>query len=188
MLRGGAGNDGLYGGDGNDVVYGDGGSWRVPGGDDYLQGNAGNDTLVGGGGNDRMVGGTGNDILIGGAGGDYLVGETGADIFQYADVSESRAGVVNGANQLDQIVDFTQGEDRIDLSPIDANGTLMGDQAFTFLTDPAHYTGDWTGVVWQTTAANGIATINVSVNGDSTPEMQIYMSHAYHFTAADFVL
>jgi hypothetical protein len=89
---------------------------------------------------------------------------------------------------LDQIADFTQGQDKIDLSTIDANPALAGDQAFTFIADPAHYTGDWTGVVWQTTAANGIATINVSIDGDAAPEMQIYMSHPYQLTASDFIL
>jgi serralysin len=97
--------------------------------------------------------------------------------------------VINGVNQLDQIADFTQGQDKIDLSAIDANPTLAGDQAFTFITDPAHYTGDWTGVVWETVnPQNGIATINVSINGDAAPEMQIYMSHPYQFTASDFIL
>jgi Ca2+-binding RTX toxin-like protein len=194
-LYGEAGNDSISGGDGNDVVYGDngphrggGGGWHHNDGDDYLQGNAGDDTLYGGGGNDRMVGGTGNDILVGGLGGDYMVGNEGADVFTFTAVEDSQHTVVNGANQLDTIVDFTQGEDTIDLSAIDANPNVDGDQAFTFIADPAHYTGDWTGVVWQTTAANGIATINVSVDGDADPEMQIYMSHAYHFTASDFVL
>jgi hypothetical protein len=42
--------------------------------------------------------------------------------------------------------------------------------------------------VWQTTAANGIVTINVSIDGDADAEMQIYMSHPYQFTANDFIL
>src|SRR5439155_24176517 len=179
-------NDTIRGGDGNDIVRGDGYN-RSPG-DDYLQGNAGDDVLYGDGGNDRMVGGIGNDTLSGGLGGDYLVGNEGADTFQYFSVEESQNILINGVSQQDQIADFTQGQDKIDLSAIDANPTLDGDQAFTFITDPAHYTGDWTGVVWQTTAANGIVTINVSIDGDSAPEMTIYMSHPYQFTASDFIL
>jgi len=42
--------------------------------------------------------------------------------------------------------------------------------------------------VWQTTAANGIVTINVSIDGDADAEMQIYMSHPYQLTASDFFL
>jgi Ca2+-binding RTX toxin-like protein len=187
FLVGGSGNDTIQGGDGNDVVHGDSLNNSVAG-DDYLQGNAGDDVLFGDCGNDRMVGGTGNDTLIGGVGGDFLVGNEGADIFKYTAVEESQNTVLWGANQLDQIADFTQGQDKIDLSTIDANPALAGDQAFTFIADPAHYTGDWTGVVWQTTAANGIATINVSIDGDAAPEMQIYMSHPYQLTASDFIL
>jgi Ca2+-binding RTX toxin-like protein len=167
-------------------VHGDG--YNTAAGDDYLQGNAGDDVLYGDGGNDRMVGGIGNDTLIGGVGGDFLVSNEGADIFRYTAVEESQNIAINGANQLDQIADFTQGQDKIDLSAIDANPTLDGDQAFTFITDPAHYTGDWTGVVWQTTAANGIVTLNVSIDGDAAPEMTIYMSHPYQLTASDFIL
>jgi Ca2+-binding RTX toxin-like protein len=96
--------------------------------------------------------------------------------------------VVNGVQQIDDITDFTRGQDKIDLSAIDANPNLPGNQAFTFIADPAHYTGNWTGVVWQTTGANGVATINVSIDGDPAPEMQIYMSHPYQFTASDFIL
>jgi Ca2+-binding RTX toxin-like protein len=187
-LTGGNGNDIIQGGNGNDAIRGDGFAGRP--GDDYLQGNAGDDVLSGEGGNDRMVGGTGNDTLSGGIGGDYLVGNEGADIFQYFAVEESQNVLINGVNQLDQIVDFTLGQDKIDLSAIDANPTLDGDQAFTFIADPAHYTGDWTGVVWQTILdpRNGIATLNVSIDGDAAAEMQIYMSHPYQFTANDFIL
>src|SRR5262249_37319852 len=92
---------------------------------------------------ETIHGGTGNDTLSGGLGGDYLFGDAGADVFQYTAVEESQAIVINGVNQLDQIVDFTQGQDKIDLSAIDANPTLDGDQAFVFVADPAHYTGDW---------------------------------------------
>jgi Ca2+-binding RTX toxin-like protein len=186
-LWGGTGNDSVFGGDGNDIVYGDT-SWPR-GGDDYLQGNAGDDTLIGGYGNDRMVGGTGNDVLIGGMGGDYMVGDAGTDTFRFADVLESQNRLSWGVKQLDTIVDFTQGQDKIDLSLIDANAALAGDQAFTFLDDPSHYTGDWSGKVWETTdARTGIATLNVSINSDGGAEMQIYMSHAYTFTANNFLL
>jgi len=186
-LMGSRGNDSLYGGNGNDRLVGDG-SFRATG-NDYLQGNAGNDTLLGGRGNDTLVGGSGNDSMSGGLGGDKLVGETGVDVFQYAFVEESQAIVVDGVNQLDQIVDFVQGEDKIDLSAIDADPAVQGDQAFAFVADPAHYIGDWSGVVWETTdIRSGRATINVSVDDDPAAEMQIDMSHPYQFTAGDFIL
>jgi Ca2+-binding RTX toxin-like protein len=188
LLTGGRGNDDLYGGDGNDVLRGDGSGFRS-GGDDFLLGNSGNDVLEGGRGNDRMNGGSGNDTLSGGLGGDLLVGEEGTDVFQYFSVQESQNVVVDGALQLDQISDFTQGQDKIDLSAIDANPMLAGDQAFVFIADPAHHIGDWTGTVWQTAdPRTGNITLNVSVDASPASEMQIYMSYPYVFTAADFIL
>ena len=65
---------------------------------------------------------------------------------------------------------------------------MRATRAFAFLADPANHTGDWTGLVWATRSANGIATINVSVDADADAEIQTYMSHAYQFTADDFIL
>jgi hypothetical protein len=56
-----------------------------------------------------------------------LKGGGGADTFRYLAVTES--------NSLgrDHILDFTPGSDRIDLSSIDANRSIGGDQAFTWI-------------------------------------------------------
>jgi Ca2+-binding RTX toxin-like protein len=190
VLVGGLGNDTIWGDNGNDLLCGDflNGFIRS-GGDDFMQGNAGDDELQGGWGNDRLVGGSGNDKLWGGAGGDLLVGNDGADLFQYFDLSESKNGTLNGALQMDTISDFTQGQDKIDLSAIDTNSTVAGDQAFTFIADPTHYIGSWAGTVWATAdARTGIITLNISIDESPAAEMQIYMSHPYTFTASDFIL
>lgn len=172
-------------------------------GDDKVLGRAGDDQLFGGGGNDTLDGGLGNDVLSGGFGADVLIGEQGADIFKYTSVAESSGAVVNGVMQVDDISDFTQGQDKIDLSAIDANGTLAGDQAFTFLEtpppsdvvvdhpagsdDPAPIT-DWTGLVWSEVDSNGHTTIFVSTDADADPEMQIYLPQAIQLHASDFIL
>ena len=87
----------LDGGAGDDTLYGGPG-----GGDDLMLGNAGNDRLFGGLGNDRLDGGAGNDRLAGGAGGDVFVFAPG-----------------HGA---DTITDFTNSQDRIDLTAYDLSG------------------------------------------------------------------
>jgi len=89
-LSGGDGGDYLVGAGGNDILNGDNG-------DDALSGGAGNDTLNGGAGNDYLVGGAGNDILTGGAGADKYVFDTAPDLF----------------NNLDRVIGFTAGEDKI---------------------------------------------------------------------------
>jgi Ca2+-binding RTX toxin-like protein len=181
----------------NDVFHG-------ADGDDKVLGRGGDDQLFGGGGNDTLDGGLGNDILSGGLGADVLMGEQGADIFKYTSVDESSGAVVNGVVQIDDITDFTQGEDKIDLSAIDANGALPGDQAFTFLENPPppsdvvvdHPAGtddpppitDWTGLVWSETDGNGHTTIFVSTDADADPEMQIYMPQTIQLHASDFIL
>jgi len=180
----------------NDVFHG-------ADGDDKVVARAGDDQLFGGGGNDTLVAGEGNDILSGGAGADVLIGEQGADIFKYTAVEESSGALVNGVLQIDDITDFTQGVDKIDLSAIDANGTLAGDQAFTFLDTPPpsdievdHPAGtddpvpitDWTGLVWSVTDGAGHTTIFVSTDADADAEMQIYMPQTITLHASDFIL
>jgi hypothetical protein len=68
-------------------------------------------------------------------------------MFRYLGVANSHAVMVEGVNRLDQIVDFTQGADKIDLSATDTIDAFAGDQAFVFIADPVHYSGSRTGVV-----------------------------------------
>jgi Ca2+-binding RTX toxin-like protein len=83
--------------------------------------------LFGGGGHDVLIGGAGADLIVGGGGQDSLTGGAGADTFRYDSVSDSPAGAT------DLIADFSTGLDKVDLSRIDANALLAGDQAFTWI-------------------------------------------------------
>ena len=68
----------------------------------------------------------GNDTLTGGADQDSLEGGIGADRFDFNSASESPSGGL-----IDHILDFNRLEgDKIDLSTIDANVLLQGNQAF----------------------------------------------------------
>ena len=73
---------------------------------DVIFGGSGNDSLFGGDGYDTLAGGAGNDYLDAGPGNDGLIGGAGNDIFAFT------------ARQFgnDTITDFTQGQDKIDLS------------------------------------------------------------------------
>ena len=75
--------------------------------DDVLNGTAQHETLSGLSGNDHLRGFGGDDVLIGGLGNDTLEGGTGSDTF-----------VLNDLSGLDTIVDFSQSEDRLDLSTL----------------------------------------------------------------------
>jgi serralysin len=89
LIRSGAGRDVVLGGASSDVIFG----------------GAGADSLRGDQGADFIFGGTGNDTIQGGAGTDLLRGGKGADVFEF---------VIAG--DRDQIVDFRNGQDRIDLT------------------------------------------------------------------------
>nr|WP_316653477.1 hypothetical protein [uncultured Gellertiella sp.] len=74
-----------------------------------LDGGDNDDTLYGRGGYDRLLGGNGKDNLHGGLGRDILAGGAGKDYF-YFDTK------LNALTNVDHIVDFTSGTDRIELS------------------------------------------------------------------------
>lgn len=120
-LQGGLGNDKLRGGAGVDSLFGNVGDNRAtPGGfsdNDFLDGGAGNDILRGDGG---------NDILFGGQGADRLEGGSGSDTFDYNLATDSGLA----AGNRDVISDF-RGVDKIDLSGIDADTGLSGNQTFS---------------------------------------------------------
>lgn len=123
ILYGGTSNDELYGGEGNDDIYGGTGN-------DQVEGGAGNDKLRGGDGNDVISGGAGNDRLVGGNGADLLSGGAGKDVFVFNTLANSTVKT----SGRDTILDFNgKAGDRIDLSGIDANGKVSGDQAFSFV-------------------------------------------------------
>ncbi len=84
-------------------------------------GGSGSDLLIGNDVANVLKGGAGNDILYGGLGADQLWGGAGADTFVYGDIAESSAAAP------DTLRDFVSGQDKIDLSGLDAfvNGGLV---------------------------------------------------------------
>ncbi|MGJ8589828.1 MAG: M10 family metallopeptidase C-terminal domain-containing protein, partial [Yoonia sp.] len=139
------------------------------GGSDALFGGRGNDTIQGGGGSDNIAGGLGQDTMSGGA---------GADVFIFNALSDS------WDNNRDVIKDFQVGTDDIDLSIIDANLAVAGDQAFTFTAgvEPTNTAG----AVW-TTEAGGDTIIFVDRDGDGI-DMGIILEDVTGITVSDFIL
>ncbi|NUB46208.1 M10 family metallopeptidase C-terminal domain-containing protein [Fertoebacter nigrum] len=171
------GNDTLNGGNGNDKLYG--------GADhDTLNGGNDDDRLDGGTGNDALYGGAGNDALAGGAGQDKLYGGEGADRFVFYAVSDS-----TGAT-YDKVVGFDFGADKIDLSFIDANTTLAGNQTFNFTGDKPFFTS--AGDLWTEVGGAGIKIFG-DINGDGVADLNIVVygignPYEVDFQGSDFIL
>lgn len=177
-LFGGAGKDVLKGGAGNDKLFGNGGADRLYGdaGNDRLTGGGGNDKLFGGAGKDVLIGGAGNDRLDGGAGADTLTGGKGADTFVFASAKEAKG---------DSITDFSSKQgDIIDLSGIDADTSVAGDQAFTLIDDTAFSGAAGELRVWQ---AGGNTLVAGDVDGDGSADFRITLEGLHDLGASDFL-
>ena len=153
-------------------------------GNDTLSGNGGNDSIDGGAGNDSIDGGFGDDRLSGGTGADTLTGGFGADRFLFdATALLERAAA---APVFDRIVDFSHADgDIIDLSKIDANTGLRGNQAFTFIGD--HAFSEKAGQLH--TVYDGTDTsLEGDLDGDGVADLIIKLSGQVSLVAADFIL
>lgn len=144
-------------------------------GDDLLEGLGGADDLYGGTGDDDLEGGSGDDLLVGGTGFDYLTGGTGEDTFDFNSISESVVG-----SRRDVIKDFHRSElDVVDLSTIDANELLSGNQKFTFIGGLKFH--DKAGELRFISGA-----ISGDTDGDGVADFQIKVSNVTKMYADDF--
>ena len=157
MLDGGAGNDTMQGGLGNDIYYVDSaadtvteaigqgtldrvrttGTYSLAAGSEVeiLETTdataVSNFDLVGNEFGNTIIGNNGSNVIVGGMGLDTMVGGGGADVFVWTSTAETG----HDADQADIVgADFNHAlGDLIALNPIDANTTIGGDQAFTFI-------------------------------------------------------
>jgi Ca2+-binding RTX toxin-like protein len=142
-----------------------------------LVGSAYADSLRGNALANRIEGGNGSDWILGGGGADQLVGDAGADVFVFASEAESTVLV------CDSVLDFNRQQgDKIDVSRIDANTALDGNQAFTFI-GAAAFGGDATG---QLRYEGGV--LYGSVDADADAEFALVLTGTPALLAADFLL
>jgi Ca2+-binding RTX toxin-like protein len=137
--------------------------------------------VFGGAGDDDISGSDNADILAGRLGADLLTGNGGNDVFRYNGADESAPGA------SDEIRDFTQG-DIIDLLRIDADTTVEGNQAFTFIggDDFGNKAGELrfehvTGSTWLIQGDR-------DGNGESDFEVTLVIPDSDPITSSDFFL
>lgn len=179
-LKGGAGDDGLIGAGAGDLLKGGPGNDGISGetydgnqdtdSADTMSGGAGDDSLYLRGG-DLADGGDGKDLLlIGGDGDNTLTGGADADTFLF---QPQLYGDTLGVNLITDLAP----EDKIDLSPIDADATQSGNQAFTLVSSLDGHAGeaalvydagaDETALLLDTDG-DGAANITIRLSGDQT--------------------
>jgi serralysin len=125
---------------------------------DYLVGNQVGNVLNGNGGDDVLDGLGGNDTLIGGA---------GADEFRFTTLGGT-----------DRIADFQSGVDIINLSEIDANAGVAGDQAFSWAAAFNHAAGQAV-LTWSAATT----TLSLDVDGDGRSDLDVVING--HVTTAE---
>ena len=139
---------------------------------DILGGDADADHLIGGNESDWLRGHGGDDVLDGGDGDDVLEGGDGSDVFVFGDLGN------------DAILDF-ETLDRIDLSAIDADITIEGDQEFTYINGVAF--SDQAGELrYDSTNANPM--LQGDVDGDGLADMEITLYDPTAFSADVLIL
>lgn len=141
-------------------------------------GGSGNDLIIGNAASNRLNGNGGDDVMSGGDGVDYFTGGTGNDTV-IADINGGTVPTKRGVISLDVFIDFMSGSDKIDLSGIDANTQVDGDQAFVFRgTNANKNAGDLTFKVFDSIngaeRALGMEIDGISGTGAAGPVTVVY--------------
>ena len=114
-----------------------------------------------------------------------MTGGSGRDIFDFNSIRETGYGRA----APDVISDFHHGQDKIDLSGIDARSRMAGNQAFSYMGERAFsgHAGELT-IRHYGSGSHATTSILADVNGDSHADMQIRLSGHINLTRGDFIL
>ena len=149
---------------------------------DRLYGDAGGNGLSGNAGNDYLRGNAGSDRLYGAAGADDLVGGVDADTFVFRAAADSTSSVTG----RDSIFDFSAAQgDRIDVSAMDANTRISGNQAFSFIGSLA-FSGKGGELRVEKSASDTY--VYGDINGDKNADFAIHLDDAITMQGSNFVL
>ncbi|WP_431267383.1 calcium-binding protein [Dankookia sp. P2] len=220
LIWAGSGDDNIYAGFGADTVRGGPGNDTIRGygtfggspsgsgvvnaadGPDRLFGGAGDDVIYGAGGNDRLSGGEGADTLVGGVGADRLVGGHGPDVFLFGRSVEPFSFTLSldtgiGPGRRDIVLDFHQGEDRLDLShywnfaglPGAVTPVFIGTEPFQAIFAPQiRYEIEGDRTIVQFTAPLGSPAPDASPEVPAGPSGEIELVGIHCLAATDFIL
>ncbi|MCW5734877.1 MAG: family 16 glycosylhydrolase [Enhydrobacter sp.] len=134
--------------------------------------------LIGGAGDDVLRGGAQSDRLTGGLGQDDLFGGLGNDRFVFGDAAESTVAAA------DWIRDWNAG-DRIDLSAIDADSGVAGEQAFIYISAAA-FSG--TAGELQVTNNGTDTVVRADLDGNGSADFAVKLTGMHALGKGSFVL
>jgi Ca2+-binding RTX toxin-like protein len=165
-----------------DSIIGDqvGNFLKGGGGIDFISANGGTDTILAGDGNDTVLGGSGFDKFDGGQGADTLTAGSEVDHFIYFAAGDSPVG--NGARDI--IKDFETGIDKINVSLIDANPAVSGNQAFSFIGGGSFNDEGQIRAV----GLNGGTLIQFNTAGNTVTDFEIFLDDPVQMSGSDFFL
>ena len=148
----------------------------------WIYGNGFGCTLKGLGGADYIVGGGGNDSITGGGGADLLWGQAGADRFVFSALTDFAPSATP-----DTIGDFSNADgDKINLSAIDPNSTLAGNQAYSFIGTAAFSATGLSQVRYVVQGADVL--VEIDTTRDQVADQTLLLYGVSALVAADFVL
>lgn len=142
---------------------------------DDIYGSAGTNVIKAGGADDNLHGLGGRDTLEGGA---------DADTFWFHALSDSRVA----ANKRDLILDFVSGEDKIDLTYIDANTELANDQPFHLTANGGQHKFTHDPGEIRIEKPKGLTIVSGDVNGDGKAGFSIALKGHIALVDTDFNL
>ena len=150
-------------------------------------GGAGADEILGNDAANQLSGGGGGDRIRGAGGFDVVRGESGADIFVFDALADSRMSALRSDGKKiapDLLADFVSGEDKIDLSVIDAIAATAANDAFTFIG-----TNAFSGVAGELRIEirDGASHLFLDVDGDRMGDLEI-VSASLNILASDLIL
>jgi Ca2+-binding RTX toxin-like protein len=206
-INGGAGNDTVFGGDGNDWIVAEQGDGNDTYHGDDMVGGSGIDTLdmsaitanitadLGTGmmnrgsvssaqtgtdtiwGVENFVGGSGNDTITASGAVNMIDGGGGNDVFRFLSADHADG---------DTIMEFQSG-DKIDLSFMDANGCVSGNQGFAIISDGFSGRGQLM-VTHETRDGEDFTIVEGNTTGGNDADFRLSIKGSHELTASDFNL
>jgi Ca2+-binding RTX toxin-like protein len=171
-----------YGGTGDDILNGQNGT-------DVLYGGSGNDIISGGNGGDTLYGGSGTENIAGGSGADHIYGGYGADTIDPGgaggDGDTDTIHYLSLLDTNDTISNFVSGQDKIDLSAIDASSGSPFDQAFAWGGQKTGAIVEAHSVTWYQNGAN-VVVIADTDSDLSNAEFMITLTGITSIAQSDF--